>query len=227
MYGNKRDNTFNGIKKTHGFSLLELLVVLVIIGIFSSMIVLSLGNNFSRELRTEAERLQSLLIAAADEAIFIPAELGVLLEKSQYTLVRFDPIAQAWAPYATQAFKPHALPDSMQMQWEIEGFSRRVLGDDGEYDIIESEEITFGADEVEFEDLQDEADTATAQVTLAVSPQILLLSSGEMTAFTVRFLAAEGIQNAELLELSSDGFSMPNIKTPAAPGDAGFDAAGL
>ena len=197
---------------------------MVILAMFASMIVLSLGNNFARELRGEAERLQSLIIAAADEAIFIPAELGVLLENNQYTLVRFDPIAQGWAPYATQAFKPYQLPDSMQMKWEIEGFSRRVLGEDGEYEIIENEDITFGADEADYEQFaNEEDDDGVAKTTLTLTPQILLLSSGEMTAFTVRFLPAEGIQNPEQIELGTDGFSMPMIKSLTADDRASRD----
>ena len=42
-------------KNSHGFTLIELLVVMFILAMFSGMVVLSIGDNFERELRAEAE----------------------------------------------------------------------------------------------------------------------------------------------------------------------------
>ena len=53
-----------------GFSLIELLVVIVIIAIVSSIAVLSLGLvGDDRELQTAARRLSSLVEIAQDQAV--------------------------------------------------------------------------------------------------------------------------------------------------------------
>ena len=65
-----------------GFTLLELLVVLVIIGILLTMASLSVGGGGEqRQLREEAERITALLALAADEAILKNRELLLSVEE--------------------------------------------------------------------------------------------------------------------------------------------------
>lgn len=199
-------------QKQRGFTLIELLVVLVIIGMFSGMIVLSIGDNFSRELRSEAERFQRLVVAASDEAIYTSSQLGVVIDKNRYALVRFDAISQSWLPFKGQAFRLHSLPESMRVTWSIEGFSRPG-SDNAPQDLsfADGANIGFGdnnkADELD----GDESDIASDE--LNIMPQILMLSSGEVTAFTVDFLAVETVANNQMVSVISDGFSAPVIKS--------------
>ena len=58
----------------NGFSLIELVIVLLIIGFFSGMVLINVGSNFNRELRSEAERFQQIIIAGSDEAVFSSPE---------------------------------------------------------------------------------------------------------------------------------------------------------
>ncbi|MFB1002271.1 MAG: type II secretion system minor pseudopilin GspH [Pseudomonadales bacterium] len=213
--------------KPRGFTLIELLVVLVIISMFSGMIVLSIGDNFSRELRSEAERFQRLVVAASDEAIFTSSQLGVAIDKSRYSLVRFDPVSQSWLPLTGQAFRLHSLPESMKMSWSIEGFSRPG-SDDAPQDINFGDGNSSGSDEDDDDNnsdrigaygLGDESDIDAeniAQKDLAhkkITPQILMLSSGEVTVFTVEFSAIEAVANNYVVSVISDGFSLPSIKS--------------
>jgi len=213
--------------KPRGFTLIELLVVLVIISMFSGMIVLSIGDNFSRELRSEAERFQRLVVAASDEAIFTSSQLGVAIDKSRYSLVRFDPVSQSWLPLTGQAFRLHSLPESMKMSWSIEGFSRPG-SDDTPQDINFGDGNSSGSDEDDDDNnsdrigaygLGDESDIDAeniAQKGLAhkkITPQILMLSSGEVTVFTVEFSAIEAVANNYVVSVISDGFSLPSIKS--------------
>ena len=44
-------------------------------------------------------------------------------------------------------------------------------------------------------------------------PQILMLSSGEVTVFSVEFSAIETVANNHIIAVISDGFSIPSIKS--------------
>ena len=77
-----------------GFSLIEILVVIVIIGIVSSVALLSLGLlGDDRELQTEARRLISLVEVAQDEAVMQGRELGLEFMAHSYRFVEYDPLS--------------------------------------------------------------------------------------------------------------------------------------
>ena len=54
---------------TAGFTLIEVLVVLVLIGVIAGLATLSLGNGAERELRKESDRLAAVLRLARDELL--------------------------------------------------------------------------------------------------------------------------------------------------------------
>jgi general secretion pathway protein H len=211
-------SSLNEAASQRGFTLIELLVVLVIISMFSGMIVLSIGDNFSRELRSEAERFQRLIVAASDEAIFTSSQLGVAIDKSRYSLVRLDPVSQSWLPLTGQAFRLHSLPESMKMSWSIEGFSRPG-SDDTPQNINFGDGNSSGSDDDEDDrigayDLGDESDIDLKNIAQKnIVPQILMLSSGEVTVFSVEFSAIEAVANDYVISVISDGFSLPSIKS--------------
>ncbi|MDB2409588.1 type II secretion system minor pseudopilin GspH [Pseudomonadales bacterium] len=194
----------NSIANQRGFTLIELLVVLVIISMFSGMIVLSIGDNFSRELRGEAERFQRLVVAATDEAIYTSSQLGVVIDKNSYSLVRLDTVSQSWQPFNTQAFRMHSLPESMKMTWSVDGFTRPGTED-------APQDLSFGDDAVDANNNDDESDGSGLNLT----PQLLMLSSGEVSVFSVEFSAADNIANNQIVEVLSDGFSAPSIQSIA------------
>jgi general secretion pathway protein H len=66
-------------QSSRGFSLLELLVVVTIIGIFAGAAVLSLGVvGRDREIERETLRLQSLLSLLREEALMQSRDYGLL-----------------------------------------------------------------------------------------------------------------------------------------------------
>lgn len=88
-----------GIKK--GFTLLELLVVIVIIGIASTLIVIKSGPLFlsHRSTLTTAKEITALLELAKRQAIFTMSTLGVRFSATNYTFYKFDEIhLSGWQP---------------------------------------------------------------------------------------------------------------------------------
>lgn len=67
-----------------GFTLIEILVVLVIIAVLVSMATINTSHDGRYDdLKNESERLKFILTAAADEALFQNKNLGIVLSKTQ------------------------------------------------------------------------------------------------------------------------------------------------
>jgi general secretion pathway protein H len=142
-----------------GFSLLELLVVVAIIGILVGAAVLSLrdlGTDRAHE-REQAERLKSVLDLVREEAIMQNRDFGVLFTRSAYRFYTYDYGLQTWlAPAGDRLLAVHTIGDRLDFALAVE-----------DREIVLAERI----------DADDEEDP---------EPQELILSSGEMTPFEAR-----------------------------------------
>jgi general secretion pathway protein H len=71
-----------------GFTLLEILVVVAIIGVMITLATLSLGSrSLDDKLALEARRLHEVMLLAADEAVLQGAELGFVLTPRGYAFL--------------------------------------------------------------------------------------------------------------------------------------------
>ncbi len=104
------------------FTLIEILVVLVVIGILGTFTVLTLGDGGrSNKLREEALRLQATIKLAQEEAQLYGYEFGLSVEPNNYQFVTFG--RDRWAPVADdKAYKRHKLDEEFQLALKIEGF---------------------------------------------------------------------------------------------------------
>ncbi len=144
----------------NGFTLLELLVVLVIIGILLTMASLSVGGGSEqRQLREEAKRITALLALAADEAILKNQELLLAIEPDGYAFLTQDEKGK-WIPVdSTGSLRPRELPEGVSLSVTVE----------------EPLVMAKKADDEE------------------EPGQIWILSSGEMTPFTLTLHIKDGV----------------------------------
>jgi len=106
--------------KQRGFTLLELLVVLLIIGIVVSMVTLSVGGNEARALRDEAQRLSALFDLAIQESVLNGLEMAVEVNEEGYEFLFYD--GEEWVPVENvDALRSRQLPAGMLLLAEIEG----------------------------------------------------------------------------------------------------------
>jgi general secretion pathway protein H len=79
--------------KQAGFTLIELMVVLVIIGIASAAVSLSLPTDRMQPLRNDAKRLALLLATASSEAQLQGSGILWLADSEGYRFIRQHPVA--------------------------------------------------------------------------------------------------------------------------------------
>ena len=112
-----------------GFSLLELLVVVMIIAILAGAAVLSIGTLGSdREIRREGERLQTLLDLLNEEAVMESRDYGILFTASGYRFYVYDYQTLKWLlPTGDRLLAEHALTPPLQLELELEDREVRLL----------------------------------------------------------------------------------------------------
>ncbi len=120
----------------HGFSLLELLLVLVVIGMIVSIAGLSLSSG-SRDYEVDAAAREFADIAsyAMDEAELSGIDLGVLIgldsagDVTAYSYEWLQRAGNVWrpAPFDEDAFGRRSLPDNVDVILEIEEDDTELL----------------------------------------------------------------------------------------------------
>ncbi|WXL24663.1 type II secretion system minor pseudopilin GspH [Ectopseudomonas mendocina] len=147
-----------------GFTLMELLLVIMLVALSASMISLVSPESGSRLARYEGRQLQDLLQSLRHEAVLNFSDYGLRIEPASYSVMHLDEQGQ-WQP--DQRFRLHNLPHLMRFRLELNE-AGSSLG---------NHEVASGV------------------------PHILLLSSDEISAFTLWIEQ----DNKALLSLSSDG----------------------
>jgi general secretion pathway protein H len=142
-----------------GFTLLELMVVIVIIGVILTFAGLSTGGDSRAEqMQREATRLIALIDMASEQAILRSEQLAVRFGDEDYEFMLLQ--EGKWAALQDDGpLRARELPKGIELRLELE----------------ENPPPGLKAEDAE-------------------APQVFLLSSGEMTPFTLTFSAPESEQ---------------------------------
>jgi general secretion pathway protein H len=105
-----------------GFTLLELLIVVVIIGLLSAGMLLSVSlTGRDRELEKESDRLEALFAYAREQAELQTREYGVLFQDDGYEFLSFDVHQNAWRSiFEDDALGARKLPDGLDFKLTVE-----------------------------------------------------------------------------------------------------------
>jgi|AntRauTorcE11898_2_1112593.scaffolds.fasta_scaffold00538_7 general secretion pathway protein H len=154
-----------------GFTLIELIVVILLVGLVVSFAVLSVGGPSPRQTQhEEARRLLARMDLAREEAVMQARSLGVRFERDGYLF--YGMRDGQWRMLEQGGLiDPHELPEAIFIDVEIEGLDVELFGAD---------------DTAEDGDGGDEGDEE------AVGPQLFFLAGGEIVPdFSIRILSAD------------------------------------
>lgn len=173
-----------------GFTLLELLLVLVLISIIASVVVVNFSQESPQEhVDKEALRFQQVFEFIADMAQLRQQEWGLVVSPNSYAFVYLSESGWQWVnePVAAQRYQ---LPAALQLQLELEGLPGT------EYSLLSQ--------------LAWPQDSAVGDPSVEVPPplpSVFILSSGEISPFRVVF-SAESERALYQIELGTD-FGLP------------------
>lgn len=161
------------LRQTRGFSLIELLVVVVIVAMVTSIALLSIGLlNDDRELDTEARRLAALINVIQEEAAMQGRDFGLELMTGSYRFVEYDAFSSQWIEIVDD--------DLLRL---------RELPEDVEFDLfLEGQRIVLEPDPAEIEEADEDAEAFT-RTSNTYTPHIFLFSSGDVTPFQLTLLS--------------------------------------
>lgn len=107
-----------------GFTLLELLVVILLIGIITTFAVLATGDGGRERLvMQEAERFSALLMLAGDEAVLQSREYGVQFSDDGYRFMVFEPTGKAvWKSIEQDnLLRQRSVPAIIDLELHVDG----------------------------------------------------------------------------------------------------------
>jgi general secretion pathway protein H len=174
-------------RSSGGFTLVEIMVVVVIIGILTIGALLSLSFLGSdRQLHTEGERLVDLMNYAQEQGELQTREMGLYCTDHGYSFLAFDARRNLWVPIDDDdALRARTLPDAIKLQLDVEGR------------------------EVVLATLADEQKKKIAPTDL--QPHVMIFSNGDLTSFVLT-LARDGTD--ETVTLLPDHQGRIKIKVP-------------
>ncbi len=109
-----------------GFTLLEVLLVMTIVGLLAGLAVLSIGALDQRRLQAEADRLRIALNQAADASLLKQQTIGwrydEQLNSYHFLLLSLD---GDWLQAEDKLFKPHLLSANARIVLEKPGISEK------------------------------------------------------------------------------------------------------
>lgn len=103
-----------------GFTLFEILVALLIIGLIVGVTTLSIGNPAPDKLREESRRLEAIIGLAQEEAILQARDFGVTFWQQGYAFHEF--FEGKWRKVEQdRVLRTYQLPEGMRQQLVLEG----------------------------------------------------------------------------------------------------------
>lgn len=178
-------------RRQRGFTLIELMVVSLVVVLITSTIALKLTSGGKKALHEEARRMNALVRLASERALLQGRDVGMVVENNGYRFFLFDVAQRQWLDLSTdRVFRPRTLPENMRIELAVE-----------------ESEVTWPEPEKNRSrdaDDEDAEDGDREEAIVIPTPQVLMLSSGEITPFELYF-EMDKVEPAFQLSVLPDG----------------------
>jgi general secretion pathway protein H len=213
-------------RAARGFTLLELMVVVVIIGLVVAGAIISMGaTGRDSQLEQERDRLNALIAYARERGALLTLEYGIRCGQHGYRFVYYDNRLMQWLPETLDdTLRVRRLPDGLALQLVIEG--REVVLDDKALQLppaaagppaattltalgsaTPNGALAGGSNAAGSAAFESDLSAHVAQN----DPQILLLSDGDMNSFSLTLQRASAHRSVTLRSVSDGTVSASDI----------------
>ena len=178
--------------RSKGFTLVEILVVVVIMAIVISLAILSIGTTGrDTQLDEESRRIEGLVSLLHERALLEGRDFGVRIEPAAYEFVVYEPRRDLWMTLDQEhEFRHRDLPKGLRFQLEL----------DSQIVVIKSIDRNLASKEA------------------PPGPQVAIAASGEGTPFRLTLLrdgttAKAGVIGDALGKVSRESSDHPGNRT--------------
>ncbi|MEH6822971.1 MAG: type II secretion system minor pseudopilin GspH [Motiliproteus sp.] len=103
-----------------GFTLMELMLVILIIGLMVATVSLSLPDSANQQLQKQASRLHAQINLASQKTVFQNIDIGLLVTTDSYNFYHFE--GDRWTLLEPQSrFSPRPLPPEAYFELSLDG----------------------------------------------------------------------------------------------------------
>lgn len=191
--------------KNTGFTLLEVMLVMLLIGLLATAVVMNYdGESREEKLDKQALRFQQLFQFVAETAQLKQQEWGFYTSGDYYGFLYYNSNEQKWFPAdEPQSLSQYKLPKDMKVELDLDGFAA-----------VEDNLLRDLDWQIDEDDWQDEQDNNAEQPKPPALPQVFILSSGEISPFKLIFIDKSDL--SPIYATVSTDFSIPLTRTIAS-----------
>jgi len=163
--------------KIQGFTLIEIMVVVVIISIAMGAVLMSFPDRRNDRLKEHSARFSALMSLVQDEAILQSRDFGLSINDSGYSFYRW--MGKNWEVYSDSPFESRSFEENIKSEVVLEGVDIKLLKSDK---IKKPQIVIFSSGEM--------------------TSFIYILSNKEKSTATIKFDAAGNLE--QVLKLNDE-----------------------